>query len=84
MLACQIFKRFPNMSFWRAMRLPFKLNSLKWFLSQEPAAGVEYISQYIREFEMPAPEAKNIKVVPERIGEDYQITRKLTRKDYLK
>lgn len=82
MLAYQVYKRFPNAKFWEVMRLTFPLNSLKYFLDEE--TGVPFIQQYIREFETPAPERKTVEISPTKIGEDYVINKKITRKDFLK
>jgi len=80
-LAAQIYKKYPEYEFWQIMRLPFQLNSLKWMLGED---GEEYINQYIQEFKTPQPEKVEVKMAAEKIGEDYIVTKKLTRKDFLK
>lgn len=80
MLAAQVYKKFPEPEFWQRMVLPFKLNSLKWLLSED---GESFISQYISEFKRPAPIKEVIELSGQKIGEDYEIKKKKTRKDFI-
>lgn len=62
-----------SQKFWEEAHLPFKLNSLAWFLGKD---GKEYIKKEELLLKTPIAERETHKLEKEKIGEDEKISLK--------
>jgi len=60
-----------SQKFWEEAYLPFRLNSLAWFLGKD---GKEYIDKEELQQKLPVPQHKSYELEKDKIGKDKKIT----------
>ena len=81
-VAKKLFEFIPEESLWAKLHLPFKLNSLAWFLSED---GKEYLIKYKKTIELSEFTPEVYVLAEEKIGKDKQFkTRPKNLLDFLK
>ena len=60
-----------SQKFWEEAYLPFRLNSLAWFLGRD---GKEYIGKEELQQKMPMSQRKSYKLEKNKIGKDKKVT----------
>ncbi len=79
-----LFKICPNEDFWNSLELPFKLNSLCWFLSDD---GRKFLNKESKKFNLNLPELRKFEIENNNIAfgvkKDYDLDEALNLREFL-
>jgi len=81
-VAKTLFSKIEDEKFWTQADLPFKLNSLAWFISKD---GVDFLNLEVRRLKFKLPKPIEYELEEGKVGEDIE-TKKQTKTlmDFLK
>lgn len=71
----KVFEKYPDAPFWLAHELPFSLNCIAWFLSEDGAA---HLTTAIALFHLDIPAEPQYHMNETKVGEDAQTARPKT------